>query len=217
MTAELNLKEIELKAFRSTFQDGLWDIYMGLVVMCMAAFIYRPASGYSPWNIVLCVVSFFAAYILFFLGKHFITVPRMGRVRFGAMRKRKSRDLAIILGAFVLLQVVMVWNTAGGWFSPGLRALRGGSLPEGESTLPLVAAIGSMMVGVSMIVVAYFSDFPRGYYIAILMALAVFLMIYLNQPIYPLVIGGLIIVPGAVLLVRFLKAYPPRREETGNE
>ncbi len=48
MSAELNLKEIERKAFQSAYQDGLWDIYYGLIVVCMSFFIYRPATGYSP-------------------------------------------------------------------------------------------------------------------------------------------------------------------------
>jgi hypothetical protein len=92
-----------------------------------------------------------------------------------------------------------------------------GFLPERDATLPVVAAIGSLMVGISMIVIAYFSDFPRGYYIAIMMALAVFLMVYLNQPVYPIIIGGLIILPGLVLFVRFLKTYPLQREGILNE
>ena len=35
-------------------------------------------------------------------------------------------------------------------------------------------------------------------FIAVMMAIAVFLMIYLNQPIYPIIIGILIAVPGVV-------------------
>jgi L-lactate permease len=58
------------------------------------------------------------------------------------------------------------------------------------------------------LVMAYFNDFPRGYYIAVLMALAVFLMIWINQPYYPAVIGALIILPGLVLFIRFLMKYP---------
>ncbi len=68
-----------------------------------------------------------------------------------------------------------------------------------------------------MIVSACFSDFPRGYYSAILMALAVFLMIYLNQPIYPILIGGLILLPGLVLFVRFLKTFPLQPKDTIDE
>ena len=32
MTGDVNLKELEKKAFKSTFQDGLWDIQLGLNV-----------------------------------------------------------------------------------------------------------------------------------------------------------------------------------------
>ena len=33
MSTSINLKEIERKAFRTTYQDGLWDMYFGLVVV----------------------------------------------------------------------------------------------------------------------------------------------------------------------------------------
>ena len=35
MTEPLNLKEIEKKAWRSTFEDGLWDIYLGSLFFIM--------------------------------------------------------------------------------------------------------------------------------------------------------------------------------------
>ena len=36
MQPEINLKELERRAWRSVFQDGLWDIYLGLLLMAMA-------------------------------------------------------------------------------------------------------------------------------------------------------------------------------------
>ena len=196
MVTQLNLKEIERKAFRSTYEDGLWDLYYGLVVVGMSIFIYRPEAGYSPMNIILSTVIIGLSGALFWVGKKYITVPRMGQVKFGPERKQKAKRLAIILGGFVLFQAVLVGLTALGWtnlFDAGLL---------------VVALIGSSILGTSMIVVAYFSDFPRGYYIAVLMALAVFLMIYANQPIYAILIGLAIIISGVALLVRFLKKYP---------
>ena len=77
-----------------------------------------------------------------------------------------------------------------------------------------VAAIGSLIVGSGMLAIVHFMDFGRGYWIALLMALAVFLMIYLNQPVLPVLIGVVILLPGLMLLVRFLKAYPLRREDS---
>ena len=209
MSTQLNLNEIERKAFRSTYEDGLWDIDYGLIVVGMSLFLYHPETGYSPTNIILSTLIIALAYFVFWAGKKFITVPRMGEVKFGPERKQKAKRLAIILGVFVLFQSALVGLTALGWLS--------NTLSKYDAGLLVVALIGSSIVGTSMIVVAYFSDFPRGYYIAIMMALAVFLMIYTNQPIYAIVIGALIIIPGAVLFFRFLKKYPLPVEAGSNE
>jgi hypothetical protein len=213
MSTQIDLKEIERKAFRSTYQDGLWDIYYGVMVVCMSIFIFRPASGYSPMNIILMVLMFSAAYGLFWAGKKYITLPRMGQVRFGAVRKQKKRTLMITLGIFILIQVGLVLLTTSGWINPEASTKLNSYLQDRDATRLAVATIGSLIVGTSLLVIAYFTDFPRGYYIAVMMALAVFLMIYLNQPFYPILIGGLIILPGLVLFVRFLKTYPLHKDD----
>ena len=208
MSTQLNLKEIERKAFRSTYQDGLWDIYLGLVVVCMSLFLYRPANGYSPVNLVLLGLAFILAYGIFWAGKRFITLPRMGQVRFGPARKRKKTTLAITLGLLVLIQVIVLGLTTQAWLDPEVSAKVNTFLKTRDLMDLAVAALGSFFVGTGMILPAYFSDFPRGYYIALMMSLAVFLMIFLNQPVYPIIIGGLIVLPGLALFVRFLKTYP---------
>jgi len=220
MSTQLDLKAIERKAFRSTYQDGLWDIYMGLIVVCMSIFIYRPADGYGPMNIILMLLMFSVAYCLFWAGKKYITLPRMGQVRFGAVRKQKGRTLAIVLGVFILFQVGLVGLTHFGLANPEVSTKLNDYINRPSSNLSgllIVATVASLMVGPGMIVIAYFSDFPRGYYIAVMMALAVFFIVYLNQPVYPIIIGGLIILPGLVLLVRFLKTYPLQRKDASYE
>jgi hypothetical protein len=217
MSAQLNLKEIERRAFRSTYQDGLWDIYLGLVVVCMSIFVYRPATGYSPANIALMLLSMLLAYSLFWAGKKFITLPRMGRVRFGEARKRKGATLALILSVVVLIQVGVLGLTVLGWLNPEVGAKVNDFFKARDLMDLAVAVIGSLFVGPSMILIAYFSDFPRGYYIAVMMALAVFLMVYLNQPIYAIIVGSLIVLPGLVLFVRFVKTYPLHREGVSGE
>lgn len=208
MQNQINLKEIERRAFRSTYQDGLWDIYMGLVVAGVSIFAYRPLGGYRPFNIILAVLLISAAFGLFQAGKRFITVPRMGHVTFGPARKQKKITLAIILAVFIVFQAVLVGVTAFGWFHPNQIGSLIGLSENGHAELAVVASIGSLMVGISMLMIAYFSDFPRGYYIALVMALAIFLMIYLNQPVYPLLLACLLLVPGLVLFIRFIRKYP---------
>ena len=208
MSTQFNLKEIERKAFRSTYQDGLWDIYLGLVVVCMSLFLYRPANGYSPVNLVLLGLAFILAYGIFWAGKRFITLPRMGQVRFGPARKRKKTTLTITLGLLVLIQVIVLGLTTQAWLDPEVSAKVNTFLKTRDLMDLAVAVLGSFFVGTGIILPAYFSDFPRGYYIALMMSLAVFLMIFLNQPVYPIIIGGLIVLPGLALFVRFLKTYP---------
>jgi hypothetical protein len=217
MNNQLNLKELERKAFRSTYQDGLWDVQLGLIVICMGIFVFRPDYGYGPRNIFLMLLAFSLANLVFWVGKKFVTVPRMGQVSFGPLRKKKNRTLAIILSAVVLVQIGVVLVTATGWLNAGFGAKLSSLLGGGNLERIPVAALGSLFVGPAMILIAFFIDFPRGYYIAILMALAVFLMILFNQPIYPILIGALILAPGVVLFVRFVRKYPLHREEAEHE
>ncbi len=216
MTTQLNLKEIERKAFRSTYQDGLLDIELGLVVVGMSVFIYRPPGGYSPLNILLMLAVVGLANLLFFAGKKFITLPRMGQVRFGAARKQKKTTLVAIMGVVVLIQVAILGLTVLGWADPQVGAQIKGFFKVSDVMDLVVAAVGSLFVGPSMILMAHFSDFRRGYYIAVLMSLAVFLTLYLNEPLYPILIGGMIVLPGLVIFVRFLRKYPLPHEDAAN-
>jgi hypothetical protein len=208
MNAQLDLKELERKAFRSTYQDGIWDIYFGVIVICMSIFIYRPASGYSPMNILLALAAMAVAYSLFWAAKKYITLPRMGQVRFGPQRKRRRLILILVMSGVVLVQVGFLAFQLLAWANPEVGAKFNSFLLDRDVMDLAVAAVGALFVGPSMVLVAYFIDYTRGYYIAFLIALAVFLMIYLNRPIYPIIIGVLIAIPGLVLFVRFLRSYP---------
>ena len=213
MSQNLDLKALERKAFSSTYQDGLWDITLGLIVIGMAIFVYRPEQGYGALNIIWMMVTCLVANLILWVGKRFITVPRIGQVRFGEIRRKKALTLAIILAVFVLVQGGVVLLTALGWRNPELGAKISSILNAGNMERLAVATVGSLFVGPPFILIAYFSDFLRRYYIAILMALAVFLMILFNQPIYPLILGGLILVPGLVLFVQFLHQHPLPSQE----
>ncbi len=213
MNTQLDLKEIERKAFRSTYQDGLLDLEFGLIIVGMSIFIYRPASGYSVLNIILMLGTFVLANLLFWLGKKFVTLPRMGQVKFGETRKKRNRTMIIVLLCFVALQVALLALTVFGWLDPQVAQKVNAYLKDRNIMDLVVALIGALIVSCGMLLVAYFTDFARGYYIAIMMSLAVFLMIYINKPLYPILIGALILIPGIVLFVRFLKQYPLHREE----
>jgi hypothetical protein len=215
MSTKLDLFQIERRAYRSVFQDGLKDVYYGLIIISMAAFLFRPAEGYSPANILLALGGYCLSYLLFWSGKKFITLPRMGQVRFGEARKKRRRTMITILSIIVVIQVGFVLYTGLVWLNSDGGNHLNNLLNDREMMDLVVASIGALIVGSGMTLVAYFQDFSRGYYIAVVMMLAVFLMIYLNQPIYPIILGALIILPGIVLFIRFIQKYP--QPGTGRE
>jgi hypothetical protein len=208
MSNQFDLKSIERRAFRSTFEDGLWDMYLGLVMAAMAVFMYRPARGYSPLNIILAVLLTILAYNLYRAGKRHITLPRMGQVRFGPIRKRRKAVLAIVLGGLILLQVGVLLLTVFGWLNPDVSKEINTTLIQNDLMDMVVASIGALFVGTGLSLVAFFNDVPRGYYNAFVVSLAAFLMIWLNQPVYSLILASLVAIPGLVLFVRFLRKYP---------
>ena len=145
---------------RSAFDLALYDL---------------AAGGLATVGAMLA--SFLVSYSVFWVGKKFITLPRMGQVVFGQARKMKKITLAIILGVVIVFQVVIVLISVVGWLNQIWMMKVDIFLQLGGTERLMVAAIGALFLGPSMILIAYFNDFPRGYYIAILMTLAVFFMI----------------------------------------
>jgi hypothetical protein len=216
MLNTIDLKQVERKAYRSTFEGGLMDMLLVAIIASTGIYMYRPDSGYSPINIIGMLLIFVVLQLLYQGGKKYITQPRMGQVRFGSARKHRRKTMAIILGVIILFQLVLVGLTSIGWLIPTLGDKLFASIDGYSSERLMVAALGSLFVGPPMLVMAYMIDFPRGYYIAVLMALAVFLMILTNQMFYSLAIGAIIILPGLVLFIRFLRKYPLPQGDQAN-
>jgi hypothetical protein len=64
---------------------------------------------------------------------------------------------------------------------------------------------------------AYFNDFLRGYYIAFITSLAVFALIWFGQPFYLIAAGLLIMIPGVILFVHFIREHPLPPAEARHE
>ena len=209
MSTQLDLKEIERKAVRSTYQDGLLDICISLVVGSMALLMFNVAQDkLSLLYVVLAFLGVLAGQVVYWAGKKFITLPRMGQVKFGETRRQRTKSLTVILIMVVLIQVGIVLLTAGVWAIPAWGDKLQELVPGRGATDLLVTTGGALFVGPSMMAIAYFTDFPRGYYIALVMSLGVFLMIWLWQPLIQVGAAILIFIPGLVLFVRFLRQYP---------
>jgi hypothetical protein len=206
MSQAISLKELERKAWRSTFQDGIWDIYLGLLLLSMAASAWMtdrglPESRSIPIYIGLEVV----ALIVLWAGKRFITVPRMGRVKFGPKRKGRLSWVRLILALSAGLGLAVFLVT------PAARS-------PGEGWLN-VRVLGPALWVVNCIVVfslgAFLLDFRRLYLIGVLYAIAVPIDLLMSRlagiDASYLAFGapGLIVTAmGLVVLARFVRDYP---------
>jgi hypothetical protein len=214
MFTQPDLKEIERKAFRATYQDGLLDICISFVVGSMALMMFMDDREDYAWlYLLLAFLGVGIGQFIFWAGKKYITLPRMGQVKFGEMRRKRGKTLTLILAAVVVVQVAIVLLTAGALAIPAWGATLQELFPGKNSMDLLVAALSAVFVGPSMMAVAYFTDFPRGYYIALVMTLGVFLMVWYWQPLIQIGAAVLILIPGLILFVRFLRQYPPVQEE----
>jgi hypothetical protein len=209
MSESLDLKTIEKKAFRAVHQDGLWDIYIGGVVLCMSFLAYTTSSEAKPllrFGLYLAGMGMF--YLLFWAGKKYITLPRLGQVKFGPRRQKRRLIMMIVMAGLVLLQLGILVGTILLWKNPERAAAFGFSQTDPDLERLLVATIGALFVGPSMVFLAYFNEFMRGYYIAVILSLAVFSLIWFGEPVYLIIAGLLILIPGVVLFILFLRNHP---------
>ena len=209
MPDSLDLKNIEKKAFRATHQDGLEDIYQGGVVLSMSFLAYTTAGDAKPilrFGLFLAGLGLF--YLIFWGGKKYITTPRLGQVKYGPQRQRRKLIMMSVMAGIVLLQVILLVGTILLWKNPQWATNLGFHTTDRDLERMVVAVIGALFVGPSMVLLAYFNEFLRGYYIAFITALAVFSLIWFGQPIYLTIAGLLILIPGVVLFIRFLREHP---------
>ena len=215
MSKNLDLKAIERKAFRSVHQDGLWDIYIGGLLLVLSTMFSIPDSGEGELTTLgLAMLGVAIVFAFFQLGKKYITVPRMGQVRFGPERQKRKITLAWIMGAFVLVTLGMFLYSLYVWNAADTGQVVVAINPSLERAL--VASLAALIAGVSMIVTSYFKEFIRGYYIALLMGLGFFFTIFFDTITPMIVTGALILIPGLVLFVNFLRQHPLPPKEVGH-
>jgi hypothetical protein len=210
VSEKLSLKELERKAFRSTFQDGLWDIFLGLLLLNMGGGTLLGGSGMSPlWSMVILTLFVGLVLLGFWAGKKFLTTPRIGAVEFGPQRRSKLRRVRVVLFLSVLMGVLMFLWGLGAW---------SGRLPYLLAELPIPAYVWAVQCVVVFSVAAYFMDVTRFYIYGVLYALPFPLGILLahnttltgalSMAITFGTAGGILVLIGVVLFVRFLRRYP---------
>ena len=125
MLLSLDLKQMEKKAWRTYFGDGIWDIYIGLIFISLGLLAVLEISGspellmYGLFGLLMSL-----AIIFFAIGKKKITIPRLGFVEFGPKRQRSKTLVTILLTVSAVFGLVaMVLFTLGRDLMPGFFEL----------------------------------------------------------------------------------------------
>jgi len=207
MVASPSLKELERRVWLRTFEHGLWDVAIGLLLLSFGVGILTEFYWLSAIVVPVGLPA------MRDLARRAI-VPRIGQATFRSRRKRNIVRVQLILGALALAGLGMFAFT-------GLATRD--AAPEWMASIRahFVIVIG-LIWGGALAVAGWAVDLPRLYaYGAALLGALV--GVDLASTGYHLghalaAVGGLIALVGVGLFVRFLRRYPrhvdPVEEDT---
>ena len=146
----------------------------------------------------------------FILSKKYLIKPRIGTVKFGRKRKVRKLKTVIILSVNVVVLLILYIFIL--------------SNPEGSFTLPYLLE-GFLFLTLPLCFVAYFIQFNRLYFYAVVFGCTFFLG-DISSVIIPIpfnflfsyfLLGGILIIIGLTYLIRFLRKYPLPLEEMSKD
>ena len=210
MKQEFDLNELERQAYRSNFADGLWDIFLGCMLLqtALGATLYR--LDWSPVAILAVMLGFVLIVLaLFTYAKKHVIMPRMGMVMFGEARKAKNKKLSFVLSLTILLGVLAFLIAIAAYFAVD-RGATTNMTPAIFVPFALFAALSVVIFSVA----AYLIDYPRAYLYGWFFGLSMPLNILLDElfgislPLATALFSAVMILVGLVLFVRFLQTHP---------
>ena len=192
MSEMIDLRDVERRAWTLYFQDGLWDIFFGLLFLGGGL----RALTDNLWFYLLVA----AGVLVLILGKRWITLPRLGQINYGPQRQARLNVVRLVgFAVMVYTAVVLAMILSGADLS---------GIPVGWIFVFLVPGV--------FIIMAYMMDFTRLYGYAILIAAFMVISEMYSYPTdaWAQIVAGLVpLMVGIVLLVRFLRSYPVVDEE----
>ncbi len=194
MNDKIDLRQIERKAYLSFYQDGIWDLFIGLSFIGMAVGVI-----YNNMAITALIP---ALGIVIIPGlKKLITLPRLGYVKLSPAREVKIRKnisaLVLLLTLTAVLGGIVFFAYTGnsGW----QRWLKSLALIPFGAVLSLIAGVVGFLYGIRRVFI----------YAALILVIFVIGHVLEFRPTFHFtVIGITMTLVGFVLLIRFIGKYP---------
>jgi hypothetical protein len=194
MSYEIDLKEIERQVYLSYSEDGLVDIAIGFVITAWGIMLLMEPSG------LIGLLGLFGMGI-WYLGKRLITIPRIGTIHPSPKMARRLSNLAIfliVLGLIALLGI-LISRIAGSTFSADhALGILGLVLAAGVAVLAYLLNANRLYIYAIILFVAFAGGEILAGTITSLDAFAISVIIG----------GGLILLAGIFVLLRFVRKYP---------
>ena len=216
MSQSFTPKNAEQKIFQlSIFQDGIWDIQIGGMIMLFSFYpITRRLLG-PGWNLVLI---FGLLAILLIIGvtlKRTVSNPRKGLVKYGKSQKSKLLTMRLIIfGIFLVSSVLAISLITQIFRGPDW----GANTPEWLKLMGMDIVFGLFEVAIFSVISWAFRmwrPFIYGLLLGSSLVASRAQTIYHGPEFkYPFAIaGGIILVIGLSLLLRFMRTYKIPAEE----
>jgi len=206
MNTTAELKALEERAYKETWQDGILDVMLGVALILLGILFRTELAGLAGVFVAVLAMPFWA------LGKKLITVPRLGYVEFGEDRKARERGWTkqlLVFGVVTLLFGVGLYvavATGEGTLRDQFSELRFGYILFGV-LIALGMAVAGFMIGLSRL---------KAYAGIMLAATGIGYQTGLQLEDYLLAAGIVILACGSVVLARFVRQYPLPAERGGH-
>jgi hypothetical protein len=202
MSQQISLKEAERKAFRATYNDGLWDILLGcFVLMFTIAPFLSPSLG-DFWSAVVFLPFWGLVFLAIWLIRKHVVTPRIGVVKLGRARKTKLMKFSVVMLVVNVVALIL-----------GLVA----ALNFGRVSGQVTTIIFGLILLICFSIAAYFLDFNRLYIYGLLVGLSPlvgeWLYIYGNAAHhgFPITFGAtasIMILVALTIFIRLLRDNP---------
>lgn len=208
MEPQISLKEAEKRVFRTAFNDGLWDIFLGCILLIFAVAPLLSERLGDFWSSMIFLPFWGLVYLAIWAVRRTMVAPRIGEVRFGPARRRKLAKFTLTM-ALVNLALVGLGVIAAAKYAslPGLTV----SIAAGLALLLGFSAAAALL------------DIPRLYVYGLLAGFSPPVGAWLwsqgaaSHHGFPLTFGitsGIIILTGLALFFRLLSETPAPSEGT---
>jgi hypothetical protein len=195
MNETMDLKNMERRAFSSFLQDGLWDIFIGFLLLGFGLRIYTD-------NVLFTLLIFLGVAIMI-VGRRYITVPRLGVARFGMQRRRKQSFLIATIALAVIFSMLI-------WIISDLYL---------ESVTTVMDITFSLLVVIVFAMVSFFLGSIRIFVYGLILASVMYLVGVVDEQMASILaigIGTVVLAVGVGMLILFIRKYPVPKENSEN-